>query len=121
MKKPEICNFGSVDPAPPSSYNSIKKLNEILIDENAEYDVALDTKITDELKSEGEVREIIRSIQEERKKALLNTGEKVDITIHTDETIKKLIEAHLKKIQEVTNVSKIRYASSGEKLITIDR
>jgi deoxyhypusine monooxygenase len=35
MKKPEICNFGSVDPAPPSSYNSIKKLNEILIDENA--------------------------------------------------------------------------------------
>jgi isoleucyl-tRNA synthetase len=96
-------------------------VKKILIDENAEYDVALDTKITDELKSEGEVREIIRSIQEERKKALLNTGEKVDITIHTDETIKKLIEAHLKKIQEVTNVSKIRYASSGEKLITIDR
>ena len=35
MEKPEISDFGSVDPAPPSTHKSIKTLNKILIDENA--------------------------------------------------------------------------------------
>tara|TARA_B100001123_G_C14978555_1_gene894632 strand:+ start:250 stop:717 length:468 start_codon:yes stop_codon:yes gene_type:complete len=35
MKKPEISDFGSVDPAPPSSVKSIEKLTKILVDENA--------------------------------------------------------------------------------------
>ncbi len=35
MGKPEISDFGSVDPAPPSSQKSIKLLSEVLNDENA--------------------------------------------------------------------------------------
>ena len=35
MNKPEISEFGSVDPAPASNQKSVKILNSILIDENA--------------------------------------------------------------------------------------
>ena len=35
MTKPEISDFGSVDPAPPSEIENLQKLNNILIDENA--------------------------------------------------------------------------------------
>jgi len=34
MVKPEVSEFGSVDPAPPSRQKSVKKLNSILTDEN---------------------------------------------------------------------------------------
>ena len=36
MVKPEISEFGSVDPAPPSLIDSLEKLNRILIDEDEE-------------------------------------------------------------------------------------
>ena len=54
-------------------------------------EVALDTNITEELKLEGDTRELIRTIQDARKKAGLKPGEKITLTVG-DEESKKLLE-----------------------------
>jgi len=41
--------------------------------------IILDTNITPELKLEGEAREIIRALQEGRKKALFNVEDRIDL------------------------------------------
>ncbi|MEM4270849.1 MAG: DUF5915 domain-containing protein, partial [Candidatus Pacearchaeota archaeon] len=46
-----------------------------------ELNIELDTKITDELKKEGEAREIVRKIQEERKKIGTRLNEKINLII----------------------------------------
>ena len=46
-----------------------------------EITVVLDTKITPELKAEGEARDIVRQIQEERKKLGTDLDEKVDVLL----------------------------------------
>lgn len=43
--------------------------------------VILDTKITDELKAEGDAREVMRNIQKLRKKAGLNVGDKIKVQL----------------------------------------
>ena len=45
--------------------------------------VTLDTMITEELKIEGEVRDLIREIQDLRKKAGLNTDDRIAVTLPT--------------------------------------
>jgi len=49
-------------------------------------EVKLDTKITDELKAEGLVRELIRTIQAARKKAGLNVEDRIHLKIESDST-----------------------------------
>ncbi len=43
--------------------------------------IELDTKVTPELKKEGEARDIVRKIQEERKKLGTNLDEKVSVQL----------------------------------------
>lgn len=77
-----------------------------------EMTVALDTNITKELKSEGEAREIIRSIQEERKKLGTKLDEKVNVVLEYwpkefEEEIKRKALIHTLEIGSVFKVSRI--------------
>ena len=47
------------------------------VDEKQEEDITLDTTITPELKLEGEMREVVRAIQEGRKKAKFNVEDRI--------------------------------------------
>ncbi len=59
----------------------------------------LDTKITKELKEEADVRELIRSIQEERKKLGLNLTQKVDVRTTVVPEDKRLLTWLTRKAQ----------------------
>ncbi len=61
--------------------------------------IELDTVITPELKEEADIRDIIRKVQEERKKLGLNLTQKIDVKIEKLPVSKKLIQWMLKKAQ----------------------
>lgn len=68
-------------------------------DGEGEIDVILDTKITPELEEEASARDLVRKIQEERKKLNLNLTQKVNVQIEKIPTSNKLIQWMLKKAQ----------------------
>lgn len=49
-------------------------------------EISLDTVVTDELKQEGVLRDILRSIQEKRKEADLNPSDEIELMVHTTNT-----------------------------------
>ncbi|HSW98122.1 MAG TPA: class I tRNA ligase family protein, partial [Candidatus Saccharimonadales bacterium] len=60
---------------------NVKQINSV--DGEGELTVEFDTKVTPELQAEGEAREIVRKIQEERKKLGTKMDEKVHIVLPT--------------------------------------
>jgi len=65
--------------------------------------VELDINITEELKLEGLSRDIVRLIQQNRKKADLNISDKINLFISTtDELVKKAINENSEYIKEQT-------------------
>ena len=89
--------------------NEVKKLiaDEVNVEEvkniKGEVDVKLETRITDLLKQKGEVRDIIRKIQEERKKIGTNLDQEVDVSLPN---WSKEFEKDIKKKALVRNLSK---------------
>ena len=57
-------------------------VKEVKFDSSLDEDVRIDSTITDELREEGFLREIIREIQDERKKLNLSPKDMVDVTLH---------------------------------------
>ena len=74
----------------------------------------LNTIITSELKEEGDVRELIRAIQDLRKETSLNTGDFVSLTVDVDEKGKKFVEKYEQEIMKATQLKKISFASLAE-------
>ena len=68
-----------------------------------ELTVDLDLTITPELKAEGEARDIVRRIQDERKKLGTNLDEQVSVTI---EEWPVAFEAYIKKQALVSDLTK---------------
>ncbi len=77
-------------------------VKEIIFDENIKEDLELDTKLTEELKEEGMVRDIIRSIQDWRKEKNLKHGEIVQYPV--PEGSREFFAKHSKEIKKITNV-----------------
>lgn len=61
--------------------------------------IELDTNITDELKQESDIRDLVRKIQEERKKMGLNLTQKVDVKIDKIPSSNNLVQWMSKKAQ----------------------
>jgi isoleucyl-tRNA synthetase len=70
--------------------------------------IELDTTITPELAEEAEIRALVRSIQEDRKKLGLNLNQKVDVTLEKIPTQKELLDWMTKKAQ-IASLKKGRY------------
>ncbi|MEM5831198.1 MAG: isoleucine--tRNA ligase [Candidatus Aenigmatarchaeota archaeon] len=84
--------------------NSFEAKEDYEIIDTENYTVYLYKKIDKKLKEEGILREIIREIQEVRKKENLSIFEKINIAIDiSNEEIKKLIEKHKEIIENETN------------------
>lgn len=78
----------------------------------------LDTEITFELKQEGIVRELIRNIQDLRKRAGLVPQQKIELVIETgDDFIKNFSE----EIKRGTNASAVEFSKNDGEEIKIDK
>lgn len=93
-----------------------KQLNvkKIEIKKGENYEVKLDTKLTEELEAEGFAREISRVIQAERKKAGLKKGELIKIKIFLDSELKNKINRFSEFLKERVNASELIF--SDEKI-----
>lgn len=85
-------------------------VKSVVIDSSQDAETLLDTAITDDLRKEGVVRDLIRAIQEARKTEGLSVGDAVLLLLHSDEKGKELVAAFLDDIKKVTLVTGVRYA-----------
>jgi isoleucyl-tRNA synthetase len=69
-------------------------VKDVRVDTSLETELVLDTNITPELREEGEVREILRAIQQARKAAGLKAGEEAVVTITASSEIQELVKKH---------------------------
>lgn len=101
-----------------------KELREIIKDEVNVKEVAVDTDLadlidlditlTDELRKEGEVRELIRQIQDWRKETGLQPSQPVAVAITAPEASKKILEQYRAEITQATSLTKLT-VTVGEK------
>jgi isoleucyl-tRNA synthetase len=96
------------------------KLNvkEITVDKSLDQlSVNIDTNITPELKQEGYFRELVRALQDNRKKMGLTPSDMVSLVFETDEMGKNLIQKFEKDLKKTVLVSEIEFKNnSGEEI-----
>ena len=83
-------------------------VKEVAFDSSLEEEVMLDTTITPELKEEGDVRELIRTIQDLRKETALSPHDEAILVFAGDST---LLQKHWAQIREATNLVRFEAAS----------
>jgi isoleucyl-tRNA synthetase len=72
--------------------------------------IAIDTRLTPELKREGAAREVIRNVQESRKKAGLNVDDRIELSISTtDEELHKAVVEHKQAIMAETLATTLEF------------
>lgn len=78
--------------------------------------ITINTNLTDEMKQEGTVRELIRAIQNMRKKAGLQMGDKVAFEISTDDNFTyTAIENNVDMLRDGINASQLSFQKGKDK------
>lgn len=88
-------------------------VKEIIIDSKLEKEINLDTNLTAALQEEGELRDVIRAIQDLRKKNNLNPADQVDLFYTSQYQFLSILEKYQDQIRAETNLSIIKKAESG--------
>ena len=79
----------------------LEELNvkKVIVGQGEEDAISLDTKLTPELKREGMTRDVIRQVQESRKKAGLDVSDRIILQLTTaDKELEKAINENSKEI-----------------------
>ncbi len=84
-------------------------IKEVVFDESIAEDVELDQTITPELKKEGEVREIIRMIQDLRKENELTPDQKITLRVEAGKEKIELFREFESTISKPTNISHFEF------------
>lgn len=94
-------------------------VKEVVFDENIENEVELDLELTPELKEEGDLRELIRSIQQERKKANLKPGDMTSLKISAPKSTQELAEKYKDEIAKQAFISEFKFEDGEELAVQI--
>lgn len=95
-------------------------VKEVVFDADLATDAEIDTNISEELKLEGQMREVVRAVQDLRKKENLTVGDNARLFVATDEKGKKFMHNFADEISRLTLLGSIEYKDvSGEK-VTVD-
>ncbi|KND46735.1 MAG: Isoleucyl-tRNA synthetase [Parcubacteria bacterium C7867-006] len=78
-------------------------------------EVKLDTELTDGLKKEGIARDIIRAIQDARKKENLNPSDAIKLVVSTDK--KEIVNEYMEMIKSPTGVTEISYSNDEQNYV----
>ncbi len=95
-------------------------IKSVIKNENIEKDIILDTNISDSLREEGFVNEIIRSIQDLRKQKGLSPHDLVSLSVSCSEKIKNIIEKNIDNIKSVTGISSMLFQENSGFEVVID-
>ena len=97
---------------------TVKKLNTlegwiVASSEDKKLSISLNTNLTEELLSEGIYREVVRGIQNQRKKTGLIIGQKINLELGiTDKQIEKVIKTNIEKLKKDIDASSIKLTSN---------
>ena len=72
-------------------------------------EVDLDTEITPELKEEGDLRELVRGLQDLRKKAGLNPGQKIILRVQAENQAREFMEKFAGEIKKSAGLEKLEF------------
>ena len=92
----------------------IKKEKSWIIKKEDELEVSLDTRLTPELREEGQVREVIRQIQAMRKKAGLKPKHKILVQCLTSENLQKILTRNKNFILRETRSEDLKFGKEPE-------
>ena len=82
--------------------------------------VVLDTELTDELVAEGYARDLIRSIQDERKNAGLHIADRINLTLAVPADRVEAAQAWSEMIARETLATSIEISASQDGAVTIE-
>ncbi|MBI5126372.1 MAG: class I tRNA ligase family protein [Candidatus Taylorbacteria bacterium] len=82
-------------------------VKDVVVDSGVTEGVTLDLSISDELKEEGTVRELIRAIQDLRKEIGLNVGDTATLSYEATGTIADVISKNAAALMKATQLTKI--------------
>ena len=92
-------------------------VKEVRHDASLQTSLALDTIVTDKLRKEGALREMIRTIQALRKEAGMKQGEKALLSAKANAPARELLESELEQVKKMTALLDVKFVdalSSGE-------
>jgi isoleucyl-tRNA synthetase len=89
------------------------------IDTKVNDEVYLDTTLTPELKDEGVIRELIRSVQELRKQKGLTIKDRVVLVIDTDNVLAELVKKNMGVIVSTTLLNDVKFSHLETEAITV--
>lgn len=95
-------------------------VKEVSSDESLETEVFLDLEMTEELKQEGDYRELVRALQDMRKNMGLTPSDVVSLTLETNEAGKNLIQKFENDLKKTVLVSNIEFKENDGQEIKID-
>ena len=99
---------------------NVKSLNYTLKAETGIYKIGFDSEITPGLKQEGNYRELVRALQDMRKKMELTPSDVIAIAFETNDMGKALIGKFEADIKKTVLVSKIEFKANDGQEIKID-
>jgi len=88
---------------PPTEISVAMKINGV------EYFIGLVTEISDDLKLEGDLRNLIRQIQRARQLAGLNVGDQINLTLEDTEENKRIISTFNEEFSQKVNAAEINF------------
>lgn len=92
-------------------------IKEVIFDDKIEVEVLLDTNITPELKTEGDYRELVRAIQDMRKKEELVSSDIIVLSIETNKDGQDLVNKFKEDLIKTINAKEINFSSNeGEEV-----
>ncbi len=94
-------------------------VKEVVFREGQGDSIELDTEITPELKEEGNMREIMRAVQELRKEAGLNVSDRVSLKIQTNDEGRAVVEKFKILISKTAGLSDILFEENDGKEIVL--
>jgi len=90
-------------------------VKEIKFNQGNELNIQIDTNITEELRVEGQSRELVRAIQDMRKKMGLTPSDVISLVVQSDDAGNKIVEKFEEEIKKTTLASELKYdVNDGE-------
>ncbi|MEK7157633.1 MAG: DUF5915 domain-containing protein, partial [Patescibacteria group bacterium] len=89
-------------------------VKEVIFDDKIQTEVELDTEISPELQEEGDLRDLIRGLQDLRKKSGLNPSDKIVLLVQAEIQAREFMEKFAGEIKKSAGVERLEFKTVVE-------